>query len=85
MCQLIDETSLIIDWKVGDAIRREDLLQIVAYKVAYEHTTNKKIDKCYIVRLDNRTGKYELKTIKDEKRMFTLFLYAYGISHICKI
>jgi len=75
----LDGKIILADWKTSSAIYKEYLVQVAAYKIAYEEMTGQKVDECWVIRFSKDASEFEAKKVEDLDRLFTLFLYAYEL------
>ncbi len=73
----------IADWKTSSGIYPENALQLSAYREAFEERSQKTFavplttaKKMYLVRLDKKTGKPQIKIFEDSPDLFKTFLAA---------
>ncbi len=62
-----DDGLILLDWKTSKSIYDTYPVQTIAYKIAYEEMTGKKIDKCYVIRFGKEDGGFEPLEISKSK------------------
>ena len=70
------EKLVLIDIKTSNQVSFDYLLQLNAYKVAFEEETGKKISKALVVRLPKSDKKIDVQDIPLNKKLFNAFLGA---------
>ncbi len=67
---------VLIDIKTSNHISFDYLLQLNAYRFAYEEETGEKIKSSYVVRLPKKDGSIEIKEVPLTKKLFNAFIGA---------
>ena len=70
------EKLVLIDIKTSNQVSFDYLLQLNAYKVAFEEETGKKISKALVVRLPKSDKRIDVQDIPLNKKLFNAFLGA---------
>ena len=71
-----EKNLVLIDIKTSNQISFDYLLQLNAYRFAYEEETNQKISKSFVVRLPKKDSEVEIKEIPLNKKLFNAFVGA---------
>ena len=80
----VDGFYYIGDFKTSKAIYPEYFIQIAGYVIAFEEEYGIKIEGACVIRLDKKTGEYEVKYSKDLKRDKECFLSCLNIKNTLK-
>lgn len=80
----VDGEYCLIDFKTGNGIYWDMILQVSGYNIAHEEETGKKFDRCWIVRFGKETAEFYTKDFKVSPKLNKAFLSCHYLSSIQK-
>jgi len=80
----VDGKYCLIDFKTGNGIYWEMLLQVSGYAIAHEEESKKKFDSCWIVRFGKDTADFECKEFKATPKLRKGFLSCLYLAQLKK-
>lgn len=80
----VDGEYCLIDFKSGNGIYWDMILQVSGYGIAHEEELGKKFDRCWIVRFGKDTAEFQAKDFTISEKLNKAFLSCHYLSSIQK-
>lgn len=80
----VDGEYCLIDFKSGNGIYWDMILQVSGYGIAHEEETKKKFDRCWIARFSKTTAEFQTKEFKTSPKLNKAFLSCHYLASIQK-